>query len=194
MSRWDLQVRTLQIEGMPLRLMLTLGTGYTSAGLISLGLQAPLVLSPNTFGTTDTNVAELVKVLGIMAGTFLLLFAFWFFCVSTLAVISGLKDMTFTLNWWAFIFPNGGLTLGAIQMGKAFNNSPGVNGICSALTIMLVVLWLVVAVFNIKALWQGTILWPGKDEDKDMKAIRWGRAANAAQDTALLEKCCSIRI
>ncbi|KAK5097341.1 hypothetical protein LTR24_002210 [Lithohypha guttulata] len=153
--------------------------GYTSAGLISLGLQAPLVLSPNTFGTTDTNVAELVKVLGIMAGIFLLLFAFWFFCVSTLAVVSGLKEMTFTLNWWAFIFPNGGLTLGAIQMGRAFN-SPGVNGICSALTIMLVVLWLVVAVFNIKALWQGSILWPGKDEDKDIKGISWGRAANTA--------------
>jgi len=165
---------------MSLRLMLILPPGYTAAGLISLGLQAPLVLSPNTFGVTDTNVAEVVKVIGILAGIFLLLFAFWFFCVSTLAVISGIKQMTFTLNWWAFIFPNGGLTLGAIQMGKAFNNSPGINGICSALTIMLVILWLMVAVFNIKALWEGSLLWPGKDEDKDMKGIRWGSAKNAA--------------
>ena len=131
------------------------------------------------FGTSDVNVAELVKVLGIMAGVFLLLFAFWFFCISTVSVVFGLKEMTFTLNWWAFIFPNGGLTLGAIQMAKAFD-SPAVRGVCSALSIMLVILWLVVAVFNIKALWQGSILWPGKDEDKDMHGIPWGAARNTA--------------
>lgn len=88
--------------------------------------------------------------------------------------------MTFTLNWWAFVFPNAGLTMAAIQLGKAFK-SPGINGVCSALTLMLVILWLVAAVAHIRALWLGQVLWPGKDEDKDMKigrgqkhAKRWG--------------------
>ena len=84
--------------------------------------------------------------------------------------------MTFTLNWWAFVFPNAGLTLALIQLGKAYS-SPGINGVCSALTILLVIFWLITAVAHIRAVIKGTIMWPGKDEDKDMKGIRWGRHA-----------------
>ena len=76
--------------------------------------------------------------------------------------------MSFTLNWWAFVFPNAGLTLAAIQMGKVFK-SPGINGICSALTIMLVIMWLFTAVAHVRAVVRGTILWPGKDEE-----LFWG--------------------
>ncbi len=72
--------------------------------------------------------------------------------------------MSFTLNWWAFIFPNAGLTLACIKLGKVYS-SPGINGFCSALTILLVIFWLFVAVANIMAVWQKKILWPGKDED-----------------------------
>ena len=104
--------------------------------------------------------------------------------------------MSFTLNWWAvsssqtkplqklqlptnitskqFVFPNAGLTLAAIQVGSALN-SPGINGICSALTIFLVIMWLITAVAHIQALWKGKIMWPGKDEDKDMQNLGWGK-------------------
>lgn len=60
------------------------------------------------------------------------------------------------------------MTLGAIQLGKVYK-SPGINGVCSALTIALVAAWLMTALCHIKALWQGTILYPGKDEDATMK-------------------------
>lgn len=87
--------------------------------------------------------------------------------------------MSFTLNWWAFVFPNAGLTLAAIQVGKVFD-SRAIDGICSALTIMLVVMWLITAGAHIRAVWLGRIMWPGKDEDKDMKdrdmrTMGWGR-------------------
>lgn len=124
--------------------------------------------------------SDIVKVVGILSGTFLILFSFWFFCVSTIAVLAGVRRMTFTLNWWAFIFPNAGLTLAAIQLGSAYS-SPAINGICSALTTMLVILWLITAVAHIRSMWRGTIMWPGKDEDKDMppnsSGVRWGRHA-----------------
>ena len=74
------------------------------------------------------------------------------------------------------IFPNAGLTLATIQLGSAFSSS-AINGICSALTILLVIFWFVVAIAHVRAVWKGTIMWPGKDEDKDMKGIRWGRYA-----------------
>ncbi|KAH9845285.1 Malic acid transport protein [Teratosphaeria destructans] len=150
--------------------------GYTAAGLISLGTNAPSVIAGNMFQVTTTAAGEVIDIVGVLAGSFVLLFSFWFFCISTVSVISGMRKMTFTLNWWAMIFPNGGLCLGAIQFAnaKAFNSRP-VDGIVSALTILLVIMWLVVAAANIKAVIEGRILWPGKDEDKDMKGIRWGR-------------------
>lgn len=147
--------------------------GYTAAGLISLGTRAPSVLAPNTFNVDDVPDGNTIKLLGIVTGIFLILFAFWFFCISTVGVIAGSRRMSFTLNWWAFVFPNAGLTLAAIQVGSALR-SPGINGICSALTILLVIFWLITAVAHIRALLQGKIMWPGKDEDKDMP-MDWGK-------------------
>ncbi|KAF2770870.1 hypothetical protein EJ03DRAFT_388638 [Teratosphaeria nubilosa] len=151
--------------------------GYTAAGLISLGTNAPSVIAGNMFQVTTTAAGEVIEIMGVFAGSFILLFSFWFFCISTVSVISGIRRMTFTLNWWAFVFPSAGLCLGAIQFANAkasFNSRP-VDGTVSALTILLVIVWLVVAAATIKAVIEGRILWPGKDEDKDMKGIRWGR-------------------
>jgi tellurite resistance protein TehA-like permease len=74
--------------------------------------------------------------------------------------------MHFSLNWWAFIFPNAGLTIALIKIAEALN-SPGIKGVCSALTILLVIAWIAVVVMNAKAVWKGTILWPGMDEDAE---------------------------
>lgn len=75
--------------------------GYTAAGLISLGNQAQRVLGPNTFGQGNFPVGDTVRLIGIMSGLFIILFSFWFFCISTVAVLAGVRDMSFTLNWWA---------------------------------------------------------------------------------------------
>lgn len=77
-------------------------------------------------------------------------------------------------NLIQFVFPNAGLTLAAIQVGKVLQ-SEAINGICSALTIMLVIMWIVCFVANINAVVHGRIMWPGKDEDKDMWNLGWGR-------------------
>jgi tellurite resistance protein TehA-like permease len=75
--------------------------GYTAAGLISLGNQAPKVLPEDFFNVNGIPDGETIRLIGILAGTFIIIFAFWFFCISTIAVISGVKRMSFTLNWWA---------------------------------------------------------------------------------------------
>ena len=89
----------------------------------------------------------------------MILFSYWFFFITTVAVVVGAHKMSFTLNWWAFIFPNAGMTLATIQAGKVLNSN-ALNGIASALTILLV------------------IMWPGKDEDKSMERIAWGWQSN----------------
>ena len=75
--------------------------GYTAAGLISLGKRAPSVLPSDTFNTNNLDDGSFVKILGILAGTFIIIFAFWFFCISTVSVLAGVRQMSFTLNWWA---------------------------------------------------------------------------------------------
>ncbi|KAL5406541.1 hypothetical protein PMIN06_012377 [Paraphaeosphaeria minitans] len=148
--------------------------GYTAAGLISLATQAPKVVPGTQFTELALPDGDLIKNLGVLAGLFIILFAFWFCCISTVAVLAGVRRMSFTLNWWAFIFPNAGLTLATIQIAGALN-SDGIRGVASALTIVLVMLWLLVAVLCIKAVFMGELLWPGKDEDKTMKGIGWGK-------------------
>ncbi|KAJ4379633.1 hypothetical protein N0V86_004815 [Didymella sp. IMI 355093] len=151
--------------------------GYTAAGLISLANQAPTFIAADYWTGSPTRDGDVVRVVGIMAGLFVILFAYWFFFITTVAVLAGIRKMSFSLNWWAFIFPNAGLTLATIQAGKVLN-SKALNGIASALTILLVIMWLITAVFCIRALYRGEIMWPGKDEDKTMERIAWGWKSN----------------
>jgi tellurite resistance protein TehA-like permease len=111
-------------------------------------------------------VGEIWKAVGVPAGIFLWLLGFWFSALSTVAVISGARKMHFTLNWWGFIFPNAGLTVAAIYIGNALG-SGGIKAVTSAMTILLVVAWLVVAVAHIRAVINHQILWPGHDEDME---------------------------
>jgi tellurite resistance protein TehA-like permease len=151
--------------------------GYTAAGLISLANQAPTFIGADYWTGSPTSDGDVVRIVGIMAGLFVILFAYWFFFITTVAVLAGIRKMKFSLNWWAFIFPNAGLTLATIQAGKVLN-SKAINGIASALTILLVIMWLVTAVFCIRALYRGEIMWPGTDEDKTMERIAWGWKSN----------------
>lgn len=91
--------------------------------------------------------------------------------------------MSFTLNWWAFIFPNAGLTLATIQAGKVLK-SEVINGVASALTLLLVIMWLLTAAFCLRALFLGQIMWPGKDEDKTMAKVEWGWSGNKGNKEA----------
>lgn len=148
---------------------LTFQSGYTSASLILLGRLAPSVLPTGMITSSSMPQGAIAEVIGVLSGIFLLMFSGWFFFTSTLCVVLGLKHTSFTLNWWAFIFPNAGLTLAVIELGKVLK-SAAIDGICSALTILMVAFWLFVAGAHVWAVWTGRILWPGKDEDRDLDA------------------------
>ena len=140
--------------------------GYTSAALVSLGNQAPEVLTQNFLGTR-ADLGGVLKILGFSSGVFLWLLSFWFFCLSTVAILAGANRMKFTLNWWAFVFPNAGMTLALIQIGKALKND-AIDAVTCAMAAILVLLWIFVAISHILAIGQKRILWDGMDEDADM--------------------------
>ena len=142
--------------------ILTRSLGYTAQALLTLGSRAPSVVPSDFLGNSSAiPTGDLLKVIGSICGIFLWLLAFWFFALTTVTIIQDCRKMSFSLTWWAFIFPNAGLTLALIQIGKVLN-SPGINGVTSAMTILLVIAWLIVAFLHIKAVRTRQILWPGK--------------------------------
>lgn len=96
--------------------------------------------------------------MGAITGIFLWLLAFWFFCLATVAVLHGYGKLTFNLTWWAFIFPNVGLALATIQIGKALEN-PGINWVTSAMTLLLFLGWLVLSALQIRVIWKERMTW-----------------------------------
>ncbi|KAI0023649.1 C4-dicarboxylate transporter/malic acid transport protein-like protein [Xylariomycetidae sp. FL0641] len=141
--------------------------GYTWTTLAALGTQAPRVIPANYLGNTyPVPTGMLWKATAIPAAMFVRLLGFWFFALALVSCLRGARQMHFTLNWWAFIFPNAGLTIGAIKIANAID-SGGIKGVTSAVTVILVAVWIFVAVMNVRAVWKRQILWPGRDEDME---------------------------
>lgn len=142
-------------------------TGYTSAALLSLGMRAPSVIPADFLSISSVSVGDIFKIVGVASGIFLFLLSFWFFCLSTVSVLEGVREMSFTLNWWAFIFPNGGMVLALTEIGKILHSRP-IKIITSVMIVALVMMWFVVAAAHVYAVWKNQILWEGKDEDHGM--------------------------
>lgn len=139
---------------------------YTSNALVILGYQARKQVPDGYLGITTVPVGDLWYALGVAVGIFLWLVAFWFLAVATVSNLSDARKIHFTLNTWAFIFPNAGLTIATIWIGNALD-STGIKAVAAAMTILCVVAWFVVAAFHMRGIWKGQILWPGMDEDEE---------------------------
>jgi tellurite resistance protein TehA-like permease len=139
---------------------------YTANTFVALGMYAPKHIPENFLGITSVPVGDIFKAMGVAAGIFMWLIAFWFSAFTTVSVLNTWKHSHFTLNYWGFIFPNAGLVIALIYIANALQ-SAGMKGVCSAATIILVILWLFAAVTNVRAVYQKLILWPGMDEDME---------------------------
>jgi tellurite resistance protein TehA-like permease len=131
---------------------------YTSSTLVMLGTQAAKVLPHDYLGLHGPYpVGYIWKAIGVPAGIFFWLFGFWNFALTTVSVLFGIRKMHFDMSWWAFIFPNAGLTIAAIQIGNVLESKP-IKDVCSAATIVLCIGWLVVAVFHVRAIIRKEVL------------------------------------
>ncbi|KAK7973888.1 hypothetical protein PG989_015736 [Apiospora arundinis] len=142
--------------------------GYTASTLASLGMQAPKIIPATYLGiTSGVPTGDLWKAMSVPAAMFVWLVGFWFFAQAAVSTLRGARKMRFTLSWWAFIFPNAGLTMGMAQIGNSIGSRRIRNWVVPAATVVLVAVWLLVAVMNVRAVWRGDVLWPGKDEDME---------------------------
>ncbi|KAF4950001.1 hypothetical protein FSARC_13320 [Fusarium sarcochroum] len=139
-------------------------TAFTCAGLMSLGTQAKSVIPEGFLGITSFPVGELWLGISVAAGLFIWLVAIWFSALSVLSVLRVVRQMEFSLSWWALVFPNVGLALATINVGTNLS-SRGIKALGSAMTIVLVILWFICAGAHIRAVLNRELLAVGKDID-----------------------------
>jgi C4-dicarboxylate transporter/malic acid transport protein len=144
---------------------------FTALALIGMANGFPTTTT--YFGEDGQATANTLRLLATMVAIFIWSLSFWFFCTALLAILAVAKQVTFHLNWWAFVFPNVGFTIAVINIGKQLQ-SKGVQWVGSVMTILLVATYLFVGVMHVRAVVTGQILGEGKDEDtyileEDMK-------------------------
>lgn len=139
---------------------------YTANTFVVLGMQAPKHIPKGFLGIDSIPVGDVFKAVAVAVGIFLFLVALWFSALSTVSVLISAKDSHFTLNWWAFVFPNVGLTTALLKIGEVLELE-SVQIICSGATAILTLLWVFCAVMNVRALVNKEVLWPGQDEDME---------------------------
>ena len=138
--------------------------GFTVAGIVGLGNHAEQIIPADFLGSP--HAVDILRLLSIMLGLWLWGLAIWFFMVSTGSLWKYLKPdhrLPFQVTWFSFVFPNTALVTATLALGKALDSySLEVLGCVFAACIVLV--WILVFVYMLKALWTKELLWP-KDED-----------------------------
>lgn len=137
---------------------------YTTVAFIG---QARAIPRDYGYFAAHPQSTEALQAIALFFGIMLWLVAFWLFSIATLACLSVSRKMKFSPAWWGFIFPNVGFTVATIEVGRELG-SEAILWLGSVMTVGLVVVWIWVWVVCGRALWKGHVLWPGKDEDKDM--------------------------
>ena len=106
----------------------------------------------------------IMRTMSLIAGIILWGLAFWFFSISLISVIAGMRKMSFHLTWYCFVFPNVGFTIATISIGRELR-SDAILVVGSVMTVLLVLVWFFVMANHVMAVWRCQILYPGKDED-----------------------------
>lgn len=157
-------------------------------GLAFIGMaNAAIKVFPHTFvvGTADVPTAQVLKIVAVFVAIVLWTLSLFFFCISLLATLCGLRQIKFHLvsqmlrhfekkgladvrvqTWWSFVFPNTGFIIAMIDIGTAID-SQAILWTTSVATVVQVMIYLFVFGAHVRALMKKQILWPGKDEDHD---------------------------
>lgn len=134
---------------------------FTSLALIGMANDFPNHY--NYFGDDSTTI-QILKVLATFTSIFIWSLSLWFFCLAVMANIAVRKQISFHMNWYAYIFPNVGFTITIISVGKTLH-SDGIMAFGSAMTVLLIMMWLFVFYNHVKAVYGQEIWFEGKDED-----------------------------
>lgn len=137
--------------------------GFTATGLIALSRSIPVDYA---YFARNPAAVDILQVMALWIGIWMWALAFWFFAFSAVALTMGILKhrIRFSMAWWALVFPNTAFTLATCLIGEELD-SEGIEGVASAMTILIVIGWFVVAFSHVRAVVRSKVLWPGRDEN-----------------------------
>lgn len=126
-----------------------IGTG--ALGLLVLGSDAPAIFA----GHDMAGAGEVAQGIGTVAGLALWGFGLWWLFLAALITRRYLRSgIPFNLGWWGYTFPIGVYAVATFKLGTTLNLSFfGIVG--SLLTLVLAIMWAVVATRTIAGAWRG---------------------------------------
>lgn len=133
---------------------------FTALAFLGLARSLPADFDHDMDGFLDTSM---IRTMAIVGAGFLWALSFWWFGIAVIAVVLS-PPKHFHLGWWAAVFPNTGFTLATISIGRAFQ-SEAVAWFGTAMSVVLVVVYLFVLGSCGWAVWKQEIVYPGRDED-----------------------------
>jgi len=144
-------------------------SGFTIAGIISMGQQLPRIVPRDFMGEGTGELAgQVAKICANFMGLWLWGLALWFFLISVGAHWSCVTKgkMDFAMTWYSFVFPNTALTTATFAIAKALDGNRPIQYVGCAMTVMLVITWLLVFGMMVRAVRIRQILWPQQQEDR----------------------------
>ncbi|KAK5128461.1 hypothetical protein LTR85_003129 [Meristemomyces frigidus] len=166
---YRLMTQKLPQESLRPGMFISIGpSGFTIAGVVSMGQQLSRVVPPDFMGPGLGKLAA--KVSMIMAnwmGLWLWGLAWWFFIVSVGAHWSTVRHGRgkFAMTFYSYVFPNTALTTATFALGNALDNRP-IKIMGCVMTCLLICAWFAVFSMMIRAVIVKDILWPQKQEDR----------------------------
>ncbi|KAJ9609596.1 hypothetical protein H2200_005923 [Cladophialophora chaetospira] len=174
-SAFVYRLMTQKLPPEPLRPGMFVSVGpsaFTVSGTIGMArdLHRIIASSPNStfMDVPGLLAAQILRLVANWMSLWLWGLAWWFFFVSLLSNAACLREnhhMPFSMTWFSFIFPQTALTTSTFAIGDAFDVD-AIRIIGCVMTVLLILTWLVVVSFMIRAIVNKQILWPGKGEDK----------------------------
>ncbi|KAI1135867.1 voltage-dependent anion channel-domain-containing protein [Hypoxylon sp. FL0543] len=140
-------------------------SGFTVAGIVSLGQQSHVVIPDDFQGSTHSII--ILRLLSTIIGLWLWGLSVWFFLVSVGSLwkyVRPERKMPFQMTWWSFVFPNTALVTATLALATAV----GSNGlrICGCvMAAVLIVVWALVFATMLRCLWNRELLWPKELEE-----------------------------
>lgn len=156
-------------------------SGYTVVALIGCARAVP---ADHAYFAKHPTASETLSVLALWVGVFLWLFTFWLFAIALVAHVpiliprfhtgswagataqaqaqvqaqgQGPGEMSFTLPWWALVFPNVGFTIATIYIGEELESN-AIAWVASVMTVLVFGAWLMDMVLHFKAVVRGRVM------------------------------------
>ena len=124
---------------------------FTAVGLIRMAEALP---NHYDYFEKVPQAATILQVVSLYVAIYFWAYAFWFTCIAVLACLAQIRQMSFHLSWYAFIFPNVGFAIATADIGMALGSSP-ILWVSSAMTIIITIAWLFVTVHHLLAVYKG---------------------------------------